>query len=103
MSAVILLGWLGLTATSSAFPELNAALNADKSAVVVTGSNTADHAYQCLITARISVTGQRAFAPLSCTFNLPANIAEKQFCQKDGTGPGSLAKVEGVRSTCVPR
>lgn len=101
---ISLSSWLGLSAVGFAqnFPVVEAVLNADKSAVVVTGQNTTGQNYRCGVEARIRVTGQRAFARLQCTFPLPANTAQRQVCQQDGTGPRSLDAVEGVKMTCVP-
>lgn len=101
---ITLLAWLGLSAVGFAqnYPMVEAVLNADKSAVIVTGQNTTSQNYRCGVEGRIRVTGQRAFAALQCTFPLPANTSQRQLCQQDGTGPGSLDAVEGVKMTCVP-
>ncbi len=99
---LILVGLTGASVPIPGYPWAGAALNADKSAVIVTGSNTGDTNYTCMVTGRIRVTEQRAFAKLDCRFNLPGNTAERQFCEQSGNGPGSLASIEGDKFTCVP-
>lgn len=95
--------WFALAAAGHAFPKVETNLTADKSAVIVTGSNTGAQGYRCSIAGRISIEGQRAFQPLQCNFSLPGNTPTKQMCEVPASGGGLIREVGGVKMTCVPQ
>lgn len=95
--------WLTLAATGQAFPKVETNLSADKSAVIVTGSNISAQGYRCSIAGRISLEGQRAFLPLQCNFSLPGNTPAKQLCEVPASDPGPIREVGGVKMTCLPQ
>lgn len=102
MGVVLLAGWSGV-ASAAGFPNAQCTLNDDKSSMIVVASNTDDKAYNCLVSCRISVAGQRAFDPFKCNFSLRANANEKSVCMRKGSGPDHFTKVSSTKYTCAPR
>jgi hypothetical protein len=95
--------WLVLAPVGQAFPEVETSLTADKTMVVVTGSNSGAQGYRCSVVGRISIEGQRAFQPMQCNFSLPSNTSAKQVCEVPAIGDGPIRELGGVKMTCVPQ
>ncbi|MDB5541176.1 MAG: hypothetical protein JWQ89_2903 [Devosia sp.] len=102
-AAVIALVLMPVSALSADYPHAECALDKDKSSVLIMASNPDDQSYKCMATCKASMTGQRAFKPIECNFNLPKNAAEKAVCDIDGGTPDFFTKVSPTRFTCVPR
>ena len=84
-------------------PSVECTLNADKSNVLVIGSNAGGQSYQCMASCRATVVGQRALERVECKFNLSAKAGETTVCSSDGGGPNFYSAVSPTKFACAPR
>jgi len=94
---------LPTAALADDYPMAQCALNDDASSVIVTAANDSDLAYKCMVSCRANTTGQRAFTPITCNFNLSKNAKTKTVCTFDGGAPKFYSAISPTKYTCVPR
>ncbi|MGV3490155.1 MAG: hypothetical protein ACO1OG_02430 [Devosia sp.] len=85
------------------YPIAECIVSDDASSILVTASNGGGTSYQCTATCKASVTGQRAFSPITCNFNLAKNTDTRVVCSFDGGSPKFYSDISRTRATCVPR
>lgn len=95
--------WTALTGVAVANPNVQCTFNADKSQVLMMGSNPGDTAFRCVASCRVTVAGQRALERFECNFNLAKNAGEKAVCDRKGGGPNFYTALSPTKMTCAPR
>lgn len=85
------------------YPQTTCLISSDKTSVEVHASNGGASAYQCTMWCKATVTGQQAFTPVTCSFRLGANAADKIECDQSAPNGGTFSAIVSKKSTCVPR
>jgi hypothetical protein len=85
------------------YPTAQCSLNADKSKLVLTVSNTGTGSFACSAQCKYSEASGPALQTFGCNYALSGQTAEKVACDLGGSGPGHFATVQPTKYVCEPR